>query len=242
MAGIQSSTGIITGIPIQDTVDKLIALQAQPRDRLLARQKVLQAEQAAIGDLMALTLGVQLAVRRLKNLDLFSARNATSSNPALLTATASSEAIPGQYQFVPLRPAQSHHALSSGLAAPDAALGGGTFTVRYGGQVDRGISLADLNSGAGVSRGKIKITDRSGAWAIIDLRYAQTIDDVLAAINASDEIAVRATAAGDHLVLSDSSGGTGNLRVQEVGDGTTAADLGLDGINVAAGEAGGTDL
>ena len=242
MAGLTSTNGLVTGIPIQNTVDQLIALQAQPRDRLLARQKVLQAEQSAVNDLMALTLGVQFAARRLMNLDLFSARKATSSNPALLTATASTSAVPGQYQFVPVRAAQSQHALSSGLAATDAALGGGTFTVRYGGQVDRGISLADLNSGAGVSRGKIKITDRNGDSAIIDLRYSQTIDDVLDAINTSDEIAVRASVVGDHLTLTDSSGGASNLRVQEVSGGTTAADLGLDGINVAADQASGTNL
>ena len=49
----------------------------------------------------------------------------------------------------------------------------------------------------------------------------------------------RAAAAGDQLVLRDTSGGTGNLRVQEVSGGTTAADLGLAGINVAADEATG---
>lgn len=242
MAGIQSSTGLVTGIPIQDTVDKLIALQAQPRDRLVSRQKVLLAEQAAVNDLTALTLGVQFAARRLKNLDLFSARRATSSHPSLLTASASTSAVPGQYQFVPVRAAQSQHALSSGLAAADAALGGGTFSVRFGGQVDSGVSLADLNGGTGVSRGKIKITDRNGDSAVIDLRYSQSIDDVLAAINSADEIGVKATAAGDRLVLTDSSGGTGNLRVQEVSGGSTAADLGLASINVAANEASGADL
>ena len=242
MAGITPTTGLITGIPIQDTVDKLIALQAQPRDRWVSQQKVLQAEQAAVGDLTALTLGVQFAARRLSNLDLFSARKTTSSDPTLLTATAGTGAVPGQYQFVAVRAAQSQHALSTGLAASDAALGGGTFTVRYGGQVDNGIALADLNSGAGVSRGKIKITDRNGDSAIVDLRYAQTIDDVLTAINSADEIGVKAAAVGDHIELTDSSGGTGNLRVQEVGGGTTAAGLGLAGINAASDQAAGSNL
>ena len=43
-------------------------------------------------------------------------------------------------------------------------------------------------------------------------------------------------------MLIDSSGGTRNLRVQEVCGGTTAADLGLAGINVAASEADGQDI
>src|SRR5262245_57134591 len=107
MGRIQSSVGIISGIPIQETVDKLIALQGVPRDRLTDRSTVLGAQQAAITDLTALTLGVQFAIRRLKSLDLFGQKAVTSSDPGLLTATASTSATPGQYQFVPARLAQS---------------------------------------------------------------------------------------------------------------------------------------
>src|SRR5438477_8571671 len=242
MGRIQSSVGLVTGIPIQDTVDKLIAIEAQPRDAITARQKVLQAEQAAVTQLTALTLGVQLAVKRLEKPELFAGIQTASSNPSVLTASATSSAAPGQYQFVPARLAQSNHALSSGVAASDEALGGGSFSFRFGGQVDTGINLGDLNGGAGVARGQIKITDRSGASATIDLRYVQTIDDVLGAINGADGIDVKAEAVGDQLVLHDNSGGAGNLHVQEVSGGSTAADLGLAAINVAANDATGQDL
>lgn len=242
MGRIQSSVGLVTGIPIQETVDQLIALQALPRDRQVSRQKLLTTQQAALTDLTASVLGVQLAVRRLKNLSIFQQKTVASSNAALLTGVAESTVPSGQYQFVPLRQTQTHHALSSGVAALDDALGGGTFSFRYGGHLDQAVALADLNAGQGVARGKIKITDRSGATAIIDLRYAQTIDDVLSAINSAEEIDVRAVAAGDRLRLVDQSGEVGNLRVQEVSGGTTAADLGLAGINIAADSATGSAL
>jgi flagellar hook-associated protein 2 len=242
MGRIQSSVGLVTGIKIQETVDQLIALQAQPRDTLVARNKLLGAQQAAVTDLTALTLGVQFAARRLANLDLFGQKNVASSAADLLTATAGTTATAGQYQFVPARLAQSHQVIASGVAARDQALGGGSLTFRFGGHVDPGASLADLNAGEGLSRGKIKITDRNGESAIIDLRFAQSIDDVLAAINSADEIEVEAAAVGDRLVLRDSSGGVGNLKVQEVSGGTTAADLGLAAINVAANEATGQDI
>ena len=75
------------------------------------------------------------------------------------------------------------------------------------------------------------------------MRYAQTIDDVLSAINSSEEISVTASAEGDSLKLTDSSGQTSaNLRVQEVSGGTTAAGLGLASINVSANSATGSDL
>src|SRR5262245_26957803 len=242
MGRIQSSTGLTTGIDIQGTVQKLMQIEGIPRDTLTARMKDAQAQQAAVTDLTALTVGIQLAIERLKKPELFNSTTVTSSNPNVLTATTSSGATPGQYQFVPVRVALANHALSSGVAASDAALGGGTFTFRFGGQIDTAANLGDLNGGVGVSRGQIKITDRSGAVATVDLRYAQTIDDVVAAINGTEGISVSASTVGDHLVLHDHSGGSGNLRVQEVGGGTTAASLGLSGINVAANDAAGQDL
>src|SRR3954465_10800700 len=83
MGRIQSSVGLVTGIPIQDTVDKLMAIQAQPRDTLTARQKDLQAQQAAVTQLTALTLGVQIVAKRLAKSDLFAGLQTTSSNTAV---------------------------------------------------------------------------------------------------------------------------------------------------------------
>jgi flagellar hook-associated protein 2 len=242
MGRIQSNVGLITGVPIQQTVDQLMALQAVPRDRLLARQRSLQAQQAALTDLTAAVLGVQFAARRLKSVDLFQQRTVASSNASLLTGTAAPAVPAGQYQFVAVRQTQTHHATSSGISASDAALGGGSFSFRFGGHVDQGLNLSELNAGQGVAAGKIRITDRSGASAIVDLRYVRTIDDVLAAINSADGAEVEAVAVGDRLRLIDNSGGAGNLRVQEVNGGTTAADLGLAGINVAADSADGADV
>jgi flagellar hook-associated protein 2 len=239
---IQSSIGLVTGIEIEDTVNKLMQLAAQPRETLASRLKTLQAEQAAINDLTGLTLGVQLAIRRFKTSSLFDQKSVASSNAALLTATAAASVPNGQYQFVAVRQATTHQLISNGLATRDEPLGAGSFSFGFGGHVDQAVSLDDLNGGAGVARGKIKITDRDGATAVIDLSSAQTIDDVLRAINASEEIEVQATASGDRLKLTDTSGGLGNLRVQEVSGGSTAADLGLAAINVAADEATGTDL
>src|SRR5688572_13761441 len=183
MGRIQSSTGLVTGIPIEDTVNKLMAIQSLPRDAIIARQKVAGVEQAAIADLTALVLGVQFAARRLQPTELFGQKKVVSGQPSLLTATAGTTAANGQFKFVPVQLAQTHQAISSGLASRDDALGAGSLTIRQGGHIDAAISLSELNGGAGVSRGKIKITDRSGDSAVIDLQNAQTIDDVVRAIN-----------------------------------------------------------
>src|SRR3954454_12635606 len=156
MGRIQASTGLVTGIDIQGTVDKLMQIESAPRDALTARQKDLQAQQTAVTDLTALGVGVQLAIERLKKPALFAATTVTSSDPNVLTAKSSTGLTPGQYQFVPARIAQANHALSIGVAASDQALGGGSFSFRFGGQVDTAANLGDLNGGAGVARGQIK--------------------------------------------------------------------------------------
>lgn len=243
MGRIQSSTGLVSGIPIVDTVDKLMAFAARPRDILQARTEQLKNEQVAVTEMTALIIGVELAVTRLSNGNLFDEREVTSSDPSLLSVEKTGSPALGTHLLTPIRQAQYHQLISSGFADPTAALGGGTFTLRRGGFVDRSIALEHLNGGAGVQRGQFRITDRSGSSQVIDLRFAQTIDDVLTAINQATQINVTAVAEGDHIRLVDNTGqAVANLRVDEVGLGTTAADLGLAGIDVAASEAAGQDV
>lgn len=241
MGRITSSIGLSTGINIEDTVNKLMELASQPKDTATARKTALGTQQAAITDLTALTLGVQFAAKRLANESVYSKRTLTSTTN-FLTGTASGAVPPGNYQFTAVRQAQNAQLLSGGVAAKDEALGAGTFTFRFGGAITQPISLDALNGGEGVTRGKIRVTDRNGESAVIDLRYAQTMDDVVAAINSNDEIEVSASIQGDRLKLTDRSGGSGNLRVQEVSGGSTAADLGLSSINVNADSALGADV
>lgn len=241
MGRITSSIGLTTGINIEETVNKLMELASQPRDTAQARKTAIGTQQAAVTDLTALTLGVQFAVKRLSNLSIFTKSNVTSSS-TLLTAVASGAVAPGNYQFTAVRQAQNAQLLSAGVASKEEALGAGTFSFRFGGAITQPVSLDALNAGEGVTRGKIRITDRNGEAATIDLRYAQTIEDVVAAINATDTIEVTASIQGDRLKLTDRSGGSSNLRVQEVSGGSTAADLGLGGINVAADSALGADV
>ncbi len=116
------------------------------------------------------------------------------------------------------------------------------FRSAIGGFVDKGITLDQLNGGAGLQRGKIRITDRSGQTAVIDLNYARTVDDVLDAINSNTSINVTAVVDGDTFKLIDNSGGAGNLKVQEVAGGNTASGLGLAGIDDEYGYRSGSDI
>lgn len=76
--------------------------------------------------------------------------------------------------------------------------------------------------------GDIRLTDRLGNTAVIDLSGAQTLAEVVAGINAS-AVQIRAAVSGSGLgiELTDLSGGSGSLTIEDVGGGTTAADLGI---------------
>jgi flagellar hook-associated protein 2 len=240
---IQVDTGLISGIPITDTVNKLMALEARPRDLLTARNNTLTQQQSAITELAALLLSVQYVAKNLGKSDLYVQRAATSSDSTALMATVDGSPTPGSYTFVPLRAVQSHQLLSSGFQSKSNPLGVGSISLRFGDNVERSAGLDLFGGGQGLARGKIRITDRSGASAEIDLSTAQTVEDVLAAINGSSSINVAAVLSGDRIRLIDRTGqSASNLKVQEVAGGKTAASLGLAGINVAADTVDGQDM
>jgi flagellar hook-associated protein 3 FlgL len=96
-------------------------------------------------------------------------------------------------------------------AALDPAATAATRIMDLGGATNEGVQL-----------GAIKIGDGSST-AVVDLSKADNFGDVTAAINAAGLAGVTASIGTNGLVLS----GSGNITVNEVGGGTTAADLGI---------------
>ncbi len=233
MGVISANTGLSSGINISGTISKLMAIDSQPVTALTNTDTTLTNQETAVSQLSALLLSVQDITQTLGNASTWGSQTATSSDPSALGATVTGTPTEGTYQYTPLQTAQSQQLLSSGFQSATTALGGGTLTFRYSNTVDQGVSLDDINGGQGLSPGEIRITDGSGASAVIDLSAAQNIDDVVQAINSAGTIDVTASTADGHLVLTDNSGGApgtpgrGTLQVQEVDGGTTAASLGL---------------
>lgn len=235
---ITSSVGLISGINYQELVDQLIAIDARPRTLVQNRTTVLQSQQAAFQAINAKLLALDVSVTAITKSVTFSPNKATSSNESVLTAGATSSAVPGTYQFRVQRLVSGQQTVTRGFSDTDAtpvAPNGATLTFEpAGARLDSSTVLSQLNGGAGISRGFIRITDRSGATALIDLSTAYTVDDVLDAINNATGVNVTASVQGDGLVITDNTGQTAsNLVVQDVGTTGTASSLGIVG-NVAA--------
>ncbi len=243
MGRIQSSIGLITGTPIEDTVNKLLAISAQPRDRLSTKVKGLQSQATSFSELTALVVGVQLAAGRFSDTKLFSGTKVTSSNDAALGVTKTGTPTAGDTAIRVLQLAQTHVVSSDSFASSSAALGqSGTLEVRSQGFIDSSKELKELNGGQGVQAGQIRITDRSGGTATIDISSARTVDDVLDAINQSSTVRVKARVDGDRFVIDDVSGGSGLLKISEVGSRHTAADLGFSNVAVSSNSVTGGDV
>jgi flagellar hook-associated protein 2 len=239
---ITTSTGLASGIDIGGTVDKLIALAAKPRDMLQTATDTVKSQQVAINGLAASLYAVKYISDNLGKTALFQERLATSSTPGALAATVTGNPAVGTYEFTPLRISQAQKVLSSGFTSDSQPIGAGTVTVRFGDRVDRSAQLSVINGGQGFVRGRIRIVDGNGNAADIDLSTAQTVDDVLSAINGNPTANVTASAQNGHIHLVDNTGGALNLKVQDIGTGRTATSLGLAGINSSTGAADGQNI
>lgn len=88
--------------------------------------------------------------------------------------------------------------------------------------------LAHLRGGAGISDGSFTISDGT-TTKTIDISKAETIEDVVRLIesNPPDGRTITASITTTGLQIAIDAGGGGNLTIQEVGGGTTAAELGI---------------
>jgi flagellar hook-associated protein 2 len=232
MGRISTGVGLISGINSAQIIDQLIQLDSGPVTQLQQRITTANAQKDAYNGLLSQLSDLKTVGTTLTNPLTFQAATANSSDQNVLTATAAAGAAVGTFQFQVARLVSAQQAVTAGFADPNQTkVGAGTITISQGGgELSSETNLSALNGGAGVRRGDFRITDRSGHTAVIDISSAVTLDDVARKINTALDISVKATVGRDGLVLTDQSGQTtSNLSVQEVGDGNTAADLGLVG-------------
>ena len=240
---ITTGVGLFSGIDTASLINQLLAIEARPRT--LAQQRIiqLQSQQAAFLDINSALSALKTAADAFVTGKVFETNEAISSDDDVVSAGAGKDAAPGTYTFLIDRLVTTQQKLSRGFADRDqAGVGATSFSFEVGGGgVTAETRLSELNGGLGVERGKVRVTDRSGAAATVDLSRAVTVDDVVEAINAAGVIQVTAKVDGDRLVLDDTSGGTGNLIVEDVFGSSTATSLGIEG-SVASSTLTGSDI
>jgi len=247
MSSMSSGVGLSSGLDISSIVDQLLAADRNRRVPLQSRVARLNQTRAAMQQTLSLLLSLRSSTTTLAQSSTTSAVNIMSSVPGVLTAfgaTGNVVASPGTTSILVRSLATASRALSAAIPSTTQSLGVMGATIRFdSGRLVDDRRLALLRGGEGVTRGQIRITDRSGKQGTIDLRAALSIADVLRAINEQPGISVEARLSEDgrSIEIADLSGGSGTLKVQEWAGGSTASSLGilssdLDGDGVITGQ------
>jgi len=229
VAPIEASVGPVSGINYQTLITDLVASQARQVTDLQTNIQTDQTQQGDYQTLAANLTTLATSLQTLGNKSTYQNFQVQTSDPNQLSVTATSAASPGSYQFQAIQLASTQVSLSQGFVNENQqTLGAGTLTISSGGGLAQPTLLAALNGDQGVQLGSIQITDAAGHTANIDLSNAYTVNDVLNAINSNGVADVTASTAGGHLVLSDTSGGSGSLAVTNLNGDQTATDLGIN--------------
>lgn len=227
--GITSTIGLFSGIDTGSLIQQLLAIDARPKVLVQNRITQLQQRQASYLAINSSILSLGTAAGAFRSNNVFTASAATSSHPDILSATASNGATTGNFTFTVAQLVSTQQMMSRGFTDADTTGLGLTdisFENARAGLTSQTV-LADLNGGDGVRRGKIVLSDSSGANKTIDLSTAVTVDDVLDAINSQTDIAITAEVEGDSIKLIHSNGlsfSVGNAYGSDM-----ATDLGIAG-------------
>lgn len=121
-------------------------------------------------------------------------------------------------------------AVQAGIASTGTTIRGANLQKQY---IAETTLLSSLDGGAGVSLGKIKVTNSLGLVRTIDLAVGSvtTVGDVLYQINTLQGelgISARINDTGDGIIVSDASGGTLALKIEDSG-GSVARGLRIAG-------------
>jgi Flagellar capping protein len=230
--------GLATGIDTSAIVEQLMAIQRQGYDKTSEKVQAERLKLQAYQSVNSMMLSLKTSVNSLSSQNLWKAKQAVSSNDKALNATATSSAEEGSHSFRVGKLASSAKYLSKGFSSkdssvinPGSSVQKGTITLESSkARVDNSAKLEDLNGGKGIYRGSIRITDARGTSSIVDLSVCETMEDIIREINGAAGTQVEATIEdGCKLKITDKTGVPGGLTIQNVGQGTTATDLGIAG-------------
>ncbi|MCC8167492.1 MAG: hypothetical protein LIQ31_15460, partial [Planctomycetes bacterium] len=233
--------GLASGFDTQSIVDSLMALERKPLEKLTIKKQTEQVKLQAYQAVNSVLLKFRTSISNLASRKLWNSKATVSSNEKSLTATANEYAVKGSYNFRVAKLATATQYMSKGFSDSKAPLVSqkegeeayklGTINLNSAKtRVDNSAKVDDLNGGKGIFRGSVRVTDGANNTSVIDLSACDTVDDVVRTLNNSDKALIKASIVDGVIQVEDTSrGGAGTLRIQNVGTGTTATDLGIAG-------------
>jgi len=203
-----TAPGIGSGLDVNSIITQLMALERRPLNLLDSRKSQLNAQISAYGKLKSALDNFQAAMKKLATAEKFQVFKTSSTDEAVVTATAGPGAAGGTIDVVVTQLAARHKLASTAFGSADDVVGAGTLSIAVG---------AD----------SFDVTLASGTDTLAALRDA---------INgAPDNTGVTATILngvdGSRLVLTSRDSGTANAMTVS---GDLAATLGMTDVVAAA--------
>ena len=99
MGGMFSFSGLGGGLDVQGIVEQMLFVESEPIRQIESKISQFQTKVDAYNNLNSKVSALLSKLETLNNPESFAARSVSSSNTDILTATASSDADPGNFQI-----------------------------------------------------------------------------------------------------------------------------------------------
>ncbi|HEX5635699.1 MAG TPA: flagellar filament capping protein FliD, partial [Gammaproteobacteria bacterium] len=243
MATITSS-GIGSGLDINSLVEQIVAAERAPTEkRLNFKEAKLQAKLSAYGIMKSSVSTFQASLSKLKTPTGFLTNSVSVSNKDVLTASASSVAMAGNYSVEVNDLAQSHVLASVAFTDLDSVIGSGTLTFDFGTTVyNPGTTFL---AGDDTYTGFTPNTEISSKTVVID-NTNNTVEGVRNAINDAN-IGVTASIVNDGsgyrlLMTSKKQGLDNGMRITVNEGGLAPANIDTSGLSQLAFNSSATNM
>lgn len=244
-------TGIGSGMDISGMVSALVNAEAAPKTAQLDRlEKTTTTKVSALGQFRSALSTFQKALEKLNDPSLFEKRSATSSAADIVSITADSKAIAGNYNVQVFNLAQSSKVALAGFDNASDALGSGTLTINVGDEsLDIDVSdgsltdIRDAINAAGKDKGLSAtiVNDpngEGGARLVLSSDKSGTGNDISVAVSAdaTGDLSALAFAppSGTEADFEPTPVDADNPRAARVISYSRDANLAIDGINLSS--------
>lgn len=219
--GSVSSPGIGSGLDVDGTISKLMAVESQPLTTLALKEASYQQSLSAYGNLSSSLSAFQTAMSNLGSASAFQSLKTSVGDSTVLGATANTNAVGGSYQVNVTQLAQAQILSTAGQINSSAAIGSGaSTTISFSfGSVTGGTLTNGTYSGATFAQ------DASQASGSVTIDSSNnSLQGIRDAINGAN-LGVTATLISDgsatpaHLVItSNKTGQSSSMKISVTGD------------------------
>ena len=245
-------TGIGSGMDVNGMVKALLNAEAAPKTAQLDRlEKSTTSKVSALGQFRSALSTFQDALGKLNDASLFEKRSATSSAAGIVSITADSKAVAGNYNVQVFNLAQTSKVALAGFDNASDALGTGTLTINVGDEsldIDVGegnnslTGIRDAINAAGKEMGLSAtiVNDPSGeggARLVLSSTASGTDNDISVAVSdATGELGALAFAppSGTDADFQPTPVDADNPRAARVISYSRDANFAIDGINLSS--------